>query len=124
MTSSLFQTLRNSFTQTRFDICDEKCEDYANDDDRLVNFKRISGRLKGKVSPELVLLVYLTKHMDAIYSYVAEGCQDNRSEPIRERIYDAQNYLDLLLGFVNERRDNEEHNKRIEKAAKDLTPRS
>jgi len=121
MKNEEFINLRAILTRTRFDICDRKAKDYANDEDRLINFKRISRRLQGTVSPELVLLVYMAKHMDAIYSYVAGGCKDNRSEPIQGRIHDAQNYLDLLSGFVNERRKHEEHNQRIKETASKLT---
>ena len=82
-------------------MCDKKSEDYASDEDRLLNFKRTGAGLS--LPPEKVLMIFATKHFDAINSFVRTGAKDNRSEPIVGRIYDLQNYLDLLLGLIEER---------------------
>ena len=81
-----------------------KGEEYSGPDDALANFKRISGQLAARgmnVSPELVCMVYLQKHLDSIYSYVAG--RGKPSEPIRGRIVDARLYLALLYALIVER---------------------
>lgn len=67
--------------------------EYAGTDDVLANFMRLSGTLK--ISPEMVLWVYLTKHLDAIASWVATN-ETYSTEPIQGRIDDALLYLVLL----------------------------
>ncbi len=75
-----------------------KGEEYANSPDQLANFKRQSAQLG--ISPQLVLSVYLNKHLDAIMSYVQSGAV--LSEPISGRIDDAILYLILLQAMVHE----------------------
>lgn len=89
-----------------------KGHDYAGDEDALSNFKRNAERLK--LTPEQVLMVYLGKHLDAIYTYCAEGQVE--SEPIEGRIDDAILYLLLLKGLVHESLDKKD------KALKMQTP--
>ena len=108
MDDTQFQERRRILTNMRYSLCDIKSKDYATEEDRLINFKRISARLRGKISPEAVLLIYMSKHLDAIDSFVADGCKDDRSESIQGRIFDAQNYLDLLLAFVEEGKNEKE----------------
>ncbi len=73
--------------------------EYANSDDQLANFKRLSEKLG--LTPEAVNLVYLTKHIDAIESYVKNG--KSNSEPIHGRIEDAILYLILLKSIIVEK---------------------
>jgi hypothetical protein len=73
--------------------------EYAGDVDRLSNFKRLGKELD--MDPERVLWVYLTKHLDAIRSYLRANC--TLSEPIEGRIDDAILYLILLKGLIQER---------------------
>lgn len=71
--------------------------EYANSDVNCFgNFDRLSATLG--ISPEQVLLVYLTKHMDGINSYV-KGHKSQR-ESVKGRIVDAIVYLNLLYGMV------------------------
>ena len=100
MTNPTFKQMRHRHTWTRFKMCDKKSEDYASDADRLANFKRTGAALG--LAPEVVLMIFATKHFDAVNAFVRGGAEDNRSEPIVGRIYDLQNYLDLLLGLVEE----------------------
>lgn len=72
--------------------------EYANSDERFGNFNRLAERLG--VSRNQVLYVYLTKHMDAIESYIRFG--KVKSEPIEGRIVDAITYLTLLAGMIRE----------------------
>lgn len=83
-----------------------KGEEYSNNDDQLANFKRLS--IKLGLTPEQVLLVYLTKHLDSIDHYVKTQSINvispiRISEPIEGRIDDAINYLCLLKGLIQER---------------------
>ena len=73
---------------------------YSGKEDYLKNFKTIGEELN--ISPEKVLWIYLRKHMDAIRSYIKEEYVDD-TETIESRIYDAINYLLLLLGIVLEK---------------------
>ncbi len=77
--------------------------EYANDTDRLGNFKRGSA-LTG-CTPEQVLFIYLSKHYDAIATYIRDnssGVQRTRSEPIQGRVDDCINYLFLLHGLLED----------------------
>ena len=82
-----------------------KGREYANsDEDSLSNFKRLGKQLG--LPPEAVNLVFLTKHIDSISSYI-RGLQGQgnytSSEPIEGRIDDAILYLILLKSLVFER---------------------
>jgi hypothetical protein len=81
------------------EILTGKGREYAGDDDRLSNFKR--GAAATGVSPETVCLIYLTKHLDSIMSYVRDGKEG--SEPIQGRIADLLNYTILLGALICER---------------------
>ncbi|MEK9630239.1 MAG: hypothetical protein VW076_00015 [Synechococcus sp.] len=79
-------------------LTDTKGREYANSDDQLANFKRLSEQLG--LSSEKVIMVYLAKHLDSIHSYVRNPEQD-LSEPIDGRIDDAILYLILLKASIN-----------------------
>lgn len=82
-----------------------KAADYAADDDRLANFKRLAADLTSAerpIEPTDVLWIYLRKHLDAIRTYIAHRGENEQSEPIRGRIVDAIAYLALLHGLVVE----------------------
>ena len=76
-----------------------KGREYANSDDQLANFKRLAKRLG--LSPAQVCMVYLTKHLDSVDSWVRNPAQD-LSEPIEGRIDDAILYLILLKAIASE----------------------
>ena len=68
------------------------------------NFDRLSADLQ--LDPETVLMVYLTKHLDSIRTYVnniGAPASPKLSEPIEGRIDDAILYLILLKGMVYRR---------------------
>lgn len=95
MEDNTFRELRKAHTTERFELCDAKAKDYAQAHDRLWNFKQLAGLLN--LPTHMVWAIYFMKHVFAILKYCREGHVD--SEPIRGRIYDAQNYLDLLLAL-------------------------
>jgi len=73
-----------------------KGKEYANSSDRFENFNRLAKQLE--LPRDKVLLVYLTKHLDAI-NYYTKTRNDSPSEPIRGRIVDAITYLTILAGM-------------------------
>lgn len=95
--SDFRQLLDDTSTRLR-ELTASKGIEYANSDDQLANFKRLSQRLG--LSPEAVILVYLAKHLDAIDSFVRTGRV--HSEPIVGRIDDAILYLVLLKAQIAE----------------------
>lgn len=89
--------------------------EYAGSEDRLANFKRGAG-LTGATAMQ-VLFIYLSKHYDAIATYIrddAVNVERPRSESIRGRVHDALNYLLLLEALIVEREE-EKHNAAVEK---------
>jgi len=74
-------------------------KEYAHDtDNSFANFERIAAYIESPpISRELVLLVYLEKHLDGITSWV-NGHQSQR-ESVHGRICDAIVYLCLLTGM-------------------------
>lgn len=77
--------------------------EYAGSTDRLANFKR-GAELVG-VSPLQCLFIYLSKHYDAISTFVrddAAGLVRPRSEPIDGRLDDLINYAILAKALVKE----------------------
>jgi hypothetical protein len=78
---------------------DTKGKEYANSADRFANFNRLSERLN--LTNLKIALVYLTKHMDAIESYISRG-RTYSTETIQGRIVDAITYLTLIAGMISE----------------------
>ena len=82
--------------------------EYAGSADRLANFKR--GAALVGVDPLTVLAIYLSKHYDAVMSYVRAseaGTKLTLSEPIEGRFLDLINYCILAIALIEEARKNE-----------------
>lgn len=81
-----------------------KGEEYkGTDDSQFANFER--GARENGITREQVLMVYLSKHLDSIRTYIndrATGKQRQYAEPISGRIDDAILYLLLLRGMTVE----------------------
>lgn len=106
MTNEVYVNLVEHHTSQRREMSQVKGDEYANDNDRLMNFKRNAKALG--VTPEMILMVYAEKHFSAIQNYVKRGCPYNdpkTSEPILGRIYDLQNYMDLLIALLVEKHE-------------------
>lgn len=113
MRKDRFQNLLKATHDRMVELTATKGEEYANNtifgnseadhmaQDQHANFKRLSEELGMK--PEQVLSVYLTKHLDAVKSFLKHGRV--YSEPIDGRIDDAILYLILLKGLVVEGRE-------------------
>lgn len=85
-------------------LTETKGEEYKRrDDNQFANFER--GALSLGLTREQVLMVYLSKHLDSIVTYVkdrAAGQEKVYAEPISGRIDDAILYLLLLRGMTVE----------------------
>lgn len=107
MDNAIFLKKRKRHTSIRFEMCDKKALDYTQMGDRLDNFKRNGKELD--LSPLRVLGVYMKKHIDAILRYLRTDGEEEYSEDIVDRVYDLQNYGDLLLGLVEELQEGEKN---------------
>lgn len=105
MTDLDFQVRREIWTGERFAMCDAKSREYTrgNVDDRLCNFKRMAEETAEIADPTFrAWATYFLKHVDAVWEYLKSGKEG--TEGIAGRIDDAQNYLDLLRGLVEEKK--------------------
>lgn len=100
MNHQTFEDIIDQTFVTMHSLTASKGIEYANSDDQLANFKRLSGELG--LSPEAVNLVFLTKHIDSIKNFVRSG-GESESEPIFGRIDDAILYLILLKSIITEK---------------------
>lgn len=99
MTFSEFDGFSQSLVDEILQMRDTKGKEYAGEKDRFDNFNRLSLRLG--IPRQMVWLVYFTKHMDAIESYIKNG-REFSTESVRGRIVDAMTYLSLLAGMIEE----------------------
>lgn len=93
-----FETFLDDTYGELIDLNASKGHDYAGDENVFANFDR--GAEKYGLTREQVLGIFLSKHLDAIDTFIREGQVE--SEPIEGRIHDAVMYLLLLLGMVSE----------------------
>ena len=100
MNSEEFINLTDHMHKEEKDEYRKKNADYADREGKniLANFERVSKHLN--VTPQMALLIYMEKHMDAIRSYIRYGSV--MSEPIEGRIKDARVYLSLLRAMVEQ----------------------
>jgi hypothetical protein len=92
-----FTELLNGTFKRLMDLTATKGREYANSDDQLANFRRLSVTLG--ISSEAVCFTYLAKHLDSIQSHLR--CPEKPlSEPIAGRIDDAILYLVLLKALI------------------------
>lgn len=104
MNQADFTALVGSTIKELHELLVVKGGEYAGSEDRLANFKR-GANLTGATSMQ-VLFIYLSKHYDAIATYIkddAQGKDRRRSESIRGRVHDAINYLLLLEALIVEK---------------------
>ena len=100
MTLEEFEKYYEGLVKEERELLIKKGMEYSGKEDRHANFKRLAVQLK--LSPEKILWVYFTKHIDGILSFINGDYQG--SEPIKGRIEDARNYLALLGGMIEDRR--------------------
>lgn len=82
-----------------------KGREYAGDADRLANFKR--GAALTGVDPLTVLFIYMSKHYDALATYIRDNQAGDTmpvlSEPITGRVADLINYCVLAWALIEEK---------------------
>lgn len=101
---------REEFVKFRQDLIDEedqitktKGKDYTkSSEDCLANFKE--GAVFG-LTPLQTAGMFSKKHIDSIFNYIKTNGQ-SESEPIRERIKDARNYLLFILAIIEDQKSN------------------
>ena len=95
-----FINLMNNMHKEEKEELLKKNADYAdrNGINILANFERVAQNLN--ITPQMALLIYMEKHMDAIRTYIRFGSV--MSEPIEGRIKDARVYLSLLRAMVEQ----------------------
>lgn len=98
MLSAEFLHLLDETADNLRSLTRSKGREYAGSHDQTANFRRLGEALG--MPPEAVLLVYLTKHLDSISTYVRELPEPAPSEPITGRIDDAILYLILLKALI------------------------
>ena len=95
-----YTKLREELTEFRLGISDGKRKDYTkSSEDVLKNFKNQAEALG--VTPMVSLAVHMEKQFASILNYIKTNGQ-SESEPIKNRISDCLNYLELLWGLLND----------------------
>lgn len=99
MTKQDFLKFREQLQKEEEEIIKGKGEDYTkSSEDQLANFKE--GSIFG-LTPLQTAGIFTKKHVDAIYNYIKTDGK-SESEPIRERIKDARNYLLFILALIED----------------------
>lgn len=105
MQQQQFEALVERIRKETAELLIAKGREYAGDADRLANFKR-GASLTG-VDPLTVLFIYMSKHYDALATYIrdnqAGGMMPVLSEPITGRIADLINYCVLAWALIEEK---------------------
>lgn len=96
MTFKEYQKITNEYLKDILKMGERKGIEYANSDDRLDNFKRISKQIG--IEPEIVAITYAAKHWDSVNHAIK--IQDYCN--IDGRIADLINYLLLLRAIIIE----------------------
>lgn len=105
MQQQQFEALIKRIHKETMELHAAKGREYAGDADRLAHFKR--GAALTGVDPLTVLFIYMSKHYDALSTYI----RDNQagapmpvlSEPITGRIADLINYCVLAWALIEEK---------------------
>lgn len=100
-----FESLVERIRKETTELLVVKGREYAGDADRLANFKR--GAALTGVDPLTVLFIYMSKHYDALATYVRDNQAGETmpvlSEPITGRIADLINYCVLAWALIEEK---------------------
>jgi len=111
MTSwELFEKMREEFLAHEEKIMGWKAGEYADDKDRLKNFRQVASFTGTTMS--VVALMYLLKHIQAIANAVETdnyvwAWEKEGGEGAKQRIADARNYLLLLAACMEEEHDDD-----------------
>jgi hypothetical protein len=108
VTQEDFDDVIEEFNEATVEILQSKGEEYATENDRLMNFRTV-GEMAG-LEPEEVTVTYLLKHVQRLSKAVREDeyqwdwRHDDGSEALKQRVADSINYL-LLLALALEAAD-------------------
>lgn len=109
MTREQFIEFRQALLDEEDFITRTKGKDYTKSStDCLANFKE--GSVFG-LTPLQTAGMFAKKHIDSIYNFIKTNGQ-SESEPIRERIKDARNYLLFILAIIEDGRAIEKENQK------------
>lgn len=103
MDQSQFEKMVDSTLQECRNLLITKGMEYAGKEDRLANFKR-GAQLTG-CTPLQVGMIYLSKHYDALATYVSDAAAKQGrtcTEPVTGRIDDLINYCLLMKALILE----------------------
>lgn len=99
-----FEALVERIRKETTELLIVKGREYAGDADRLANFKR--GAALTGIDPLTVLFIYMSKHYDALATYVRDRQRGDTmpvlSEPISGRLADLVNYCVLAWALIEE----------------------
>jgi hypothetical protein len=110
MTREEFVKMRSKLLEECDQITVSKGLDYVKSSpDILLNFKE--GEVFG-LTPLQTVGLFTKKHVDSIYNYIKTNGQ-SESEPIRERIKDAINYLIFINAIIEENESSRPSNSSI-----------
>ena len=108
-----FKLIWEEFTDEEEAIMGWKEDEYAGDEDRLLNFNQVAP-LTG-LRPSQVAFSYLMKHIQSIGLSVQQGnytdkwyWEYNGREGLKQRIADARNYLILLAACIEQEKGGQE----------------
>jgi len=109
MITERFKDLCEEFGQHERELLDSKKQEYATDEDCLLNFRQIAA-FTGETMPRVVMFGLL-KHIQSITRGVQDDSFSNwswttpeGSEGLKQRIADARNYLLLLAACIGDAR--------------------
>ena len=97
-----FLDLSTEIHKERTKLLHSKGQSYSGNTDPFKNFKQNAERLG--LSKYQIWQVYAFKHIDSISNAIKSNPSSpvDKSEGLKGRIHDAQNYLDLLYGMLVE----------------------
>jgi hypothetical protein len=101
MNETTFRELVDKNHEERMEVMCGKGEAYSGKSNRFNNFERNGERLG--LSKYQIWAVYFSKHIDAIMNAIKDNPENpvDKTEGLKGRIQDAQNYLDLLNGMTS-----------------------
>ena len=121
-TPERFQKLYEEFMKHEEDLLNWKAGEYTTNQDRIQNFREIAAFIGDKpivVTPGVVALIYMLKHIQSIKNAVITGrvnwyWETPEGEGMKQRIADSRNYLALLAACLDEKNE-EANNERLPK---------
>lgn len=102
MNRSAFVKMCQAMFDEEMKIQGSKGKEYSGDEDVVANFKRLAeglSTLERPITPEVILWVYVSKHLDAVRSFIQTG-KYYSNESILDRIKDVRVYMSLLRALV------------------------